>query len=46
MQCVSLGMDIEGCHSPAERWRLDSIPPLARMLAAYLESAADAAKAP
>ncbi len=46
MQCVSLGMDIEGCHSPAERWRLDSIPPLARMLAAYLEGAADAAKAP
>ena len=36
MECVCLGMDIEGCHSPDERWRLGSIPVLGRMLAAYL----------
>ncbi|MDR3766736.1 MAG: M20/M25/M40 family metallo-hydrolase [Butyricicoccus sp.] len=36
LSCIGLGMDIEGCHSPDERWRLDSIPPLARMLMEYL----------
>lgn len=36
LACVGLGMDIEGCHSPEERWRLDSIPPLAKMLLEYL----------
>lgn len=40
MDCVSLGMDIEGCHSPDERWRLASIPPLARVLAEYLSGPA------
>lgn len=35
MDCVCLGMDIEGCHSPDERWRLDSIPTLAHMLLNY-----------
>lgn len=36
MDCVCLGMEIEGCHSPDERWRLDSIPTLAHMLFDYL----------
>lgn len=36
MDCVCMGMDIEGCHSPEERWKLDSIPPLAHMLLEYL----------
>lgn len=43
MDCIGLGMDIAGCHSPQERWRLASIPPLARMLADYL-AAADTGK--
>lgn len=36
MRCVSLGMRLEDCHSTAERWRLDTIPPLVRALTAYL----------
>lgn len=35
MECVSLGMEIENCHSPEERWKLDSIPLLARILCSY-----------
>lgn len=36
LECVCMGMDIEGCHSPEERWRLASIPPLAYVLIDYL----------
>ncbi len=38
MDCVGMGMEIADCHSPDERWKLDSIPVLARILCSYLES--------
>lgn len=38
MDCIGMGMEIANCHSPDERWKLDSIPVLARILCSYLES--------
>lgn len=37
MNSVCMGMEIHGCHSPEERWKLDSIPTLGRMLMEYLQ---------
>lgn len=28
-QCITLGMTIENCHSPSERWKVDTILPFA-----------------
>ena len=38
---VSVGMDIEGAHSPTERVRLSTIAPFTRLLAAVLKAAAE-----
>ena len=41
-QFITLGMTIENCHSPAERWKLDTIAPftavVTRLLAALAET--------
>lgn len=38
MECICVGMEIEGCHSPKERWKLDTIAPFVSMLCEILKS--------
>ncbi|MBS5151216.1 MAG: M20/M25/M40 family metallo-hydrolase [Butyricicoccus pullicaecorum] len=38
MECICIGMEIEGCHSPKERWKLDTIVPFVSMLCEILKS--------
>lgn len=33
LSCVCIGMELQNCHSPQERWRTDTIAPFVRMLA-------------
>lgn len=40
MECICVGMDLRDCHSPKERWRLDTIGPFANMLCSILEGLA------
>ncbi len=32
MECICVGMELADCHSPKERWRLDTIVPFVQML--------------
>lgn len=32
LRCICIGMELQDCHSPRERWRVDSIAPFAGML--------------
>ncbi len=38
MECICIGMEIEGCHSPKERWKLDTIVPFVSMLCEILKN--------
>ena len=38
---ITLGMTIENCHSPAERWKLDTIAPFTSMLLHLLAKLSD-----
>lgn len=32
MECICIGMEILDCHSPQERWKLDTVGPFVRMV--------------
>lgn len=38
MECICIGMELADCHSPKERWRLDTIAPFVRMLCEILKN--------
>lgn len=38
LECICMGVDIDGCHSPSERLKLDSIEPLVNILSDFLEN--------
>lgn len=40
-QFITLGMTIENCHSPSERWKLDTIHPFAELMKRLLAALAD-----
>ena len=40
-QFITLGMTIENCHSPAERWKIDTIAPFTAMLTRLLAALSD-----
>lgn len=38
MECICIGMELAGCHSPKERWKLDTIAPFVSMLCEILKN--------
>ncbi len=38
MECICVGMELADCHSPKERWRLDTIAPFLQMLAELMRT--------
>ena len=32
MECICVGMELLDCHSPQERWKLDTIEPFVEMI--------------
>lgn len=38
MECICIGMELADCHSPKERWRIDTIEPFVHMLCEILKN--------